>query len=258
MLVTDPPYNVAYEGGTQDKLSIANDSMGKTAFGAFLADAFSAAAANVAPGGAAYVFYASVEAVNFRAGFEAAGWLYKQDLIWVKDRFVLSRQDYHWQHEPILYGWKPGAAHRWYGGFTPATVVDDQRRDPSKMTKAELLAIVKDAYAMTTAIREPRPARNADHPTSKPVSLLARLITNSSAPGDLVLDPFGGSGSTLIAAHASRRRCATVELDPRYADVIARRYQSHTGVLPINTAGQTVDFVAHHERHQKRTNLARV
>lgn len=249
LVVTDPPYNVAYQGGTGEKLTIANDSMGDAAFGEFLRDAFAAAIQNTAPGAAAYVFYASAETPNFRAGFTAAGWLYKQDLVWAKDRFVLSRQDYHWQHEPILYGWKPGAAHRWYGGFTPATLIDDQHRDPAKLTKAQLLEIVNGIYASTTVIREARPSRNEDHPTTKPVGLIARLINNSSTPGDLVLDPFGGSGSTLIAAHTTKRRCATVELDPRYADVIARRYQAHTGILPVNCSGNAVDFVAHHKKH---------
>jgi DNA modification methylase len=228
--------------------------MASSAFASFLREAFTAASASTKAGGAAYVFYASAETPNFRNAFTDAGWLYKQDLVWVKDRFVLSRQDYHWQHEPIIYGWKGGAAHTWYGGYTPATVVDEQI-NPAKMTKAQLLEIVTTLYDTTTAIRAERPSRNEDHPTSKPVALLTRLIENSSAHGDLVLDPFGGSGSTLIAAHTTHRRCATVELDPRYADVIARRYQAHTGVLPINGAGKAIDFVAHHEKH---TNLTRV
>jgi site-specific DNA-methyltransferase (adenine-specific) len=246
MLLTDPPYNVAYQGGTKDSLTIANDSMGDEAFREFLTSAMTAAAENTVAGGAAYIFYASSETPNFRAAMVAGGWLYKQDLVWIKDRFVLSRQDYHWQHEPVLYGWKPGAAHRWFGGFTPSTVADDQVTDPRKMTKAQLLEIVEQVYAATTATREPRPARNEDHPTSKPVDLLVRYIENSSRIGDLVLDPFGGSGSTLIAAHTSKRKAATVELDPRYADVIARRWQAHTGVLPIDEQGHAVDFLAHH------------
>lgn len=252
MLLTDPPYNVAYEGGTG--LKIANDAMTPEAFRAFLDKAMRAASANTIAGGACYVFYASVEGPAFRAALHTGGWLYKQDLVWIKDRFVLSRQDYHWQHEPILYGWKPGAAHRWYGGFTPPTVIDDQERDPRKMTKPELLEIVEQLYAATTAVRADRPARNADHPTSKPVALLVRLLENSSRHGDLVLDPFGGSGSTLIAAHTAGRRCATVELDPRYADVICRRWQAHTGVVPIKTGRKPrpVDFVAHHNEWRER------
>lgn len=256
MLLTDPPYNVAYQGGTKEKLAIANDSMGDAAFGEFLTSALTAALQNTVAGGAAYIFYASAETPNFRAAMKDAGWLYKQDLVWIKDRFVLSRQDYHWQHEPILYGWKPGAAHRWYGGFTPSTVIDDQHRDPKKMSKAELVELVEQAYATTTAIREDRPARNEDHPTSKPVGLLTRLINNSSTTGDLVLDPFGGSGSTLLAAHTTQRQAATVELDPRYADVIARRWQAHTGVLPIDEQGRAVDFLAHHRLWREQAEEA--
>lgn len=223
LLVTDPPYNVAYEGKTKARLEIKNDSMTATAFLNFLHQALAAAHARIGSGGGGcYIFYASAEGPTFRAAMELAGWRYAQDLVWIKDRFVLSRQDYHWQHEPILYGWKPGAAHRWYGGFTP-----------------------------TTTIHEARPSRNEDHPTSKPVKLIGRLIENSSRAGDTVLDPFGGSGSTLIAAHATRRRCATVELDPRYGDVIARRWQAHAGVLPVKD-GTAVDFVAHHNLWKER------
>lgn len=252
LLLTDPPYNVAYEGGTKEKLKIDNDSMSDAAFREFLTRAFTAAAGQTAAGGAIYVFYASAETPNFRGALDAGGWLYKQDLVWVKDRFVLSRQDYHWQHEPILYGWKPGAAHRWHGGFTPSTVIDGQPKDLKKLTKLELVDLVTELYARTSVIRGDRPARNEDHPTSKPVAVLAQLIRNSSSHGDLVLDPFGGSGSTLIAAHSTRRRCATVELDPRYADVIARRWQAHTGVLPINEDGRAVDFVAHHDQWREQ------
>lgn len=248
LYVTDPPYNVEYEGKTADKLTIANDAMGAEAFAAFLTAAFTAAAGNLVKGGAAYIYYASVEAPAFRAAMEASGLLYKEDLIWVKDRFVLSRQDYHWQHEPILYGWKAGAAHRWFGGFTPSTLIDDQP-DPRKLTKAQLLEIVVDLYEHTTAMRQDRPARSTDHPTSKPVGSLVRHLENSSQTGHLVLDSFGGSGSIVIAAHTARRRAAVVEVDPRFGDVICRRWQAHTGVKPLK-GKRTRDFVAHHKAWQ--------
>lgn len=243
--VTDPPYNVDYVGKTADALQISNDAMTPEAFRTFLAELFTAAAANLVKGGAAYIYYASVEGPAFRAAMEAAGLLYKQDLIWVKDRFVLSRQDYHWQHEPIMYGWKAGAAHKWHGDFTPSTLIDDQP-DPAKMSKAQLLEIVQALYEHTTAMRENRPSRSADHPTSKPVGSLVRHLENSTQTGELVLDSCAGSGSLVIAAHTARRRAAVVELDPRFADVICRRWQAHTGVKPLK-GKRTRDFVAHYD-----------
>jgi DNA modification methylase len=240
LVLTDPPYNVDYTGKTGDALKIDNDSMSAEAFGDFLAGAFGAMYANTAEGAPIYVFYATAEEIAFRRELVDAGWLYKQNLVWIKDRFVLSRQDYHWQHEPILYGWKPGAAHAWFGGFTPTTVVDDAK-PASQMTKAELRAIVEQIQ--TTTIRADRPARSVDHPTAKPIALLARLLENSSRPGSLVLDPFGGSGSTLIACDYLGRTCGTAELDPTYADVICRRYQEFAGIKPVLEAtGEPHDF----------------
>lgn len=242
LVVTDPPYNVAYFGKTKAALTIANDEMGAAAFSAFLGDAYTAMLANTIDGGPIYVFHPDGGGLTFRQEMVAAGWELKQVLVWIKDRFVLSRQDYHWQHEPILYGWKPGAAHRWYGGFTPATVLDEDR-DPAAMTKAELLEIVQQLRAQSSAVRADRPAASRDHPTAKPTELLRQLIDNSSRPGELVLDPFGGSGSTLIAAHRSHRLAALVELDPVYADVICRRYQEHTGQQPrLEDTGEPHDF----------------
>jgi DNA modification methylase len=242
MVLTDPPYNVAYRGKTSEAMTIDNDDMTPEAFAEFLGKAMRAMYVHAAEGAPIYVFYATAEEIAFRQALVDAGWLYKQNLVWIKDRFVLSRQDYHWQHEPILYGWKPGAAHKWFGGFTPTTVIDDQK--PIKdMTKAELRAIVEQAYEQTTTIRADRPARNVDHPTAKPIVLLAKLLENSSRLGTLVLDPFGGSGATLIACDYLGRRAATVELDPVYADVICRRYQEFAGVKPVLAAtGEPHDF----------------
>jgi DNA modification methylase len=240
LVLTDPPYNVAYTGKTADALRIDNDDMSAADFADFLTAALGSMYAHALEGAPIYVFYATAEEIAFRQSLIDAGWLYKQNLVWVKDRFVLSRQDYHWQHEPILYGWKPGAAHAWFGGYTPATVIDDAK-PVAEMTKAELRAIVEQIQ--TTTIRAERPARSVDHPTSKPVALLAKLMENSSRPGALVLDPFGGSGATLITADYLGRRCGTVELDPVYADVICRRYQEFSGVTPVLEAtGKPHDF----------------
>lgn len=241
LIVTDPPYNVAYTGKTKAALTIDNDDMAAADFADFLLRAYTAMLEVAIEGGAIYVFHADSEQA-FRRMMVEAGWLQKQCLIWVKHTFVLSRQDYHWQHEPILYGWKPGAAHRWFGGFTPATVIDEQP-DLEKLSKAELLDIAKAAYGQTTIVRADKPNASVDHPTAKPVALLAQLIENSSRHGDVVLDPFGGSGATLIACHRTGRRGALVELDPIYADVICRRYQEHTGEKPIlNATGEPHDF----------------
>jgi DNA modification methylase len=244
MLLVDPPYNVNYTGGTAERLSIANDHLEAPAFLEFLTCLFTAALVHTRLGGPAYVFHADVgEGMAFRQAFVVAGWELKQVLVWVKDRFVLGRQDHHWQHEPILYGWRPGAAHAWYGGRLLTTLLDDQL-DPATMTKAQLVDLVNEALEHTTAIRADRPAANLDHPTKKPVALLERLIERSTRRGGLVLDTCAGSGSTLIAAHGTTRRAALVELDPAYADVICRRWHEHTGITPVLVQGDVRDPVA--------------
>lgn len=252
LVLTDPPYNVSYAmvvanaPGRQNKVrgdsKIDNDDMTPEEFRLFLEIAFANSYDHAINGCPIYTFCADGNMPDFRAAFDAAGWGYRQNIVWIKDQFVFSRQDYHWQHEPILYGWKPGAAHPWHGGFTPSTVIDDAK-PPADMTKAELREIVERLVETTTAIRADRPKRSDDHPTSKPVALLTKLIENSSAPSDLVLDPFGGGGSTLIAADYVFRRCATVEIDPRYADVICRRYQEYAGTTPtLEQTGEPHDF----------------
>ena len=151
--------------------------------------------------------------------------------MWVKNSLVLGRQDHHWQHEPILYGWKPGAGHSWYGGRKLTTVIDDQP-DLDLLSRDEIQEILAGLLAESTVIRADKPARNAEHPTMKPVALIAQLLHRSTRIGDLVLDTCAGSGSLLIACHGLSRRAALTELDPRYADVICRRFQEHTGTLP--------------------------
>lgn len=232
---TDPPYNIAYEdvrGRT-----IANDAMGSKAFGDFLRRAFTAMAKHLRPGAPAYVAYADSEVVNVRLAYADAGLLPRQSLVWVKSSFTLGRQDYHWQHECILYGWKAGAAHTWVGGYDKATVVDDEPNTAS-MPKDALRALVQQLRNArnTSVIREPKPSANDLHPTMKPVGLIAHMVANSSARGASVLDPFGGSGSTLIACEQLGRSARLIELDPRYCDVIVARWEAFTGRNAVRTA----------------------
>jgi len=200
LILTDPPYNVNYEGGTKEKLKIQNDKMNDDKFLQFLTDAFTRMYEYSKKGAAIYVFHADSEGYNFRSAFKQAGYSLRQCLIWAKNTLVLGRQDYQWQHEPILYGWKDGASHSWYG---------DRKQ--------------------TTVVKYDKPQRNPDHPTMKPVGLCGYFIANSSKEGDIVLDPFGGSGSTLIACEQAGRACYTVEMDPKYCDVIVKRYIESTG-----------------------------
>jgi site-specific DNA-methyltransferase (adenine-specific) len=225
---TDPPYNVAYAAG--DHKPIANDSMSDADYEKFLAAAFIAAAQNLKDGGCFYVCHADIMASENRAALGAAGLRVAQGLVWVKGSATLSRQDYNWRHEPILYGWKPGAAHYFGRDFTETTVIDYGRANLDTMSKADLLAIAQAATERPdTIIYEDKPSRNDVPPTMKPVNLVRRLIQNSSARGERVLDSFGGSGSTLIACEQIGRTASLVELDPGYCDVIANRWQEFTG-----------------------------
>jgi site-specific DNA-methyltransferase (adenine-specific) len=229
---TDPPYNVAYEGGTKDKLTIKNDEMSDEAFNNFLLGFYSAALKNTKEGGAIYVCYPGEHISNgaFGIQFTKAGWMLKQVLVWVKDALVLSRQDYNWQHESILYGWKPGAAHCWYGPFTNTTVIEPTKTDLAKKTKDELIDFITAGFEASTIIRERRPRRNDLHPTMKPIALVAKMLKNSCLKYDRVLDPFGGSGSTLIACEQLGLKASLVELDPKYCDVIIKRWETLTGL----------------------------
>lgn len=200
MVFTDPPYNVDYEGKTADALKIENDSMEDGQFLQFLTDAFVNLYAATKAGGGIYICHADSEGYNFRKAMQDAGWLMKQCIVWVKNTIVMGRKDYQWQHEPILYGWKDGASHCWYGGRDQSTVWN----------------IAK-------------PARSGEHPTMKPIELVAKAIRNSSERGQTVLDVFGGSGSTLIACEKLQRKCRTLEMDPKYVDVIVRRWEEFTG-----------------------------
>ena len=243
-IFTDPPYNVAYTGGTSEGLTIQNDAMTELEFESFLLAVYAAMYQNAKAGCPIYVCHADSSGQAFRTKLVGAGWMLKQILIWVKDNFVLSRQDYNWQHEPIIYGWKPGAAHPWFGPFNDSTVLDFATKDLDTLSKTELVKIIETARESSTIIREPRPRRNSEHPTMKPINLITRILSNSANRDSVVLDPFAGSGSTLVAAHTLGMTAALVELDPIYADVICKRWQDLTGILPINElTGKPYDFI---------------
>lgn len=232
LLLTDPPYNVAYEGGTKDKLTIANDNMDDASFLAFLSDVFLNAVNAIRTGAAFYIWHADSKGWEFRSALKAAGLTLRETIIWVKNCIVLGRQDYQWRHEPCLYGWKDGAAHYFINDRTQSTVFEDAGVDYKKLKKDELLQLVKqmtDISTPNTIIYEDKPTRNDIHPTMKPVKLMGRLIKNSSKQEQLVLDLFGGSGSTLIACEQLNRRCFSMEFDPKYCDAILDRWEKLTG-----------------------------
>ena len=233
MVVTDPPYNVAYTGETKEQLTIANDNMSEADFKDFLGKAFDAMNAVLKLGGAFYIWHSSSTVEAFLSACKEAGLTVHQTLIWVKNVFVLSRQDYHWKHEPCLYGWKDGAGHYFTSDRTQATVYEDiPLEDVKKLKKEQLVAILTDILGdktKTTVIHEDKPLRSAEHPTMKPVKLIAELVRNSSKPGETVFDPFGGSGSTLIACEQLGRCCYTIEFEPKYCDVIVKRWENLTG-----------------------------
>ena len=204
LYLTDPPYNVAYEGKTKDSLTIQNDSMDDESFRQFLVDAFVAADTVMHEGAAFYIWHADSEGFNFRGACRDVGWKVRECLIWSKNTFVMGRQDYQWQHEPCLYGWKEGASHKWYSDRSQTTIIECNK-----------------------------PSRNGDHPTMKPVELFRYLIENSSKRGDVVFDSFGGSGTTLIACEEVGRSARLMELDPVYCDVIVERWQNMTGLQAV-------------------------
>ena len=185
------------------------------------------------PGGAFYIWHADSEGYNFRGACREVGWKVRQTLIWNKNALVLGRQDYQWKHEPCLYGWKEGAGHYFIDRRDLTTVQEDlQSLDIDSMTKAELkdvLQVMMGRDMPTTVIDEDKPLRSAEHPTMKPLKLIGRQIRNSTRTGETVLDLFGGSGSTMMAAEQLGRRCCMVEYDPKYVDVIIKRWEDLTG-----------------------------
>ena len=204
MLLTDPPYNVNYEGKTKDKLKIKNDKMDNDNFRQFLTDAFSNADMVMKPGAVFYIWHADSEGYNFRGACFDAGWTVRQCLIWNKNSMVMGRQDYQWKHEPCLYGWKEGAGHLW---------ASDRKQ--------------------TTVINFDKPTRNDMHPTMKPIPLFDYQIKNNTKGGDVVLDLFGGSGTTIMACEQNGRHGYCMEYDPRYVDVIVDRWEKFTGAKAV-------------------------
>lgn len=200
LYLTDPPYNVNYTGKTKGAMKIENDQMSEDAFRKFLLDAFMAAKEVLKPGAAFYIWHADSKGYEVRSALQDAGLQVRQCLIWVKDTFVLGRQDYQWQHEPCLYGWNEGAGHVWYS---------DRKQ--------------------TTILTFERPKKNEEHPTMKPVPLFGYQIQNSTKPGDIVLDTFSGSGTAIIAAEQLGRSAYAMELSERYCDVMVKRWEEQTG-----------------------------
>jgi site-specific DNA-methyltransferase (adenine-specific) len=241
MVCTDPPYNVDYTGGTKDKLKIMNDKMSDSAFFHFLLDFHTACLEHTKKGGAWYIWHADSEGLNFRRAFIESGLLLKQCLIWVKNSLVMGRQDYQWKHEPCLYGWRDGASHYFTDSRSETTVIDD-KLDIKKLTKDEmknLLIEILGDKTQSTILYHDKPHRNDLHPTMKPVTLMGRLIKNSSQVTELVLDPFLGSGSTMMASHQLKRTCYGLELDPKYCEVIIDRMVTFDPTLHVKVNGQT-------------------
>ena len=197
LVITDPPYNVNYKGSAG---KIKNDNMANDKFYKFLLAAFKNMESVMAPDASIYVFHADTEGLNFRRAFADAGFYLSGCCIWKKQSLVLGRSPYQWQHEPVLYGWKKNGKHQWYTGRKETTIWEFDK-----------------------------PKKNGDHPTMKPIPLLAYPIQNSSMANSVVLDPFGGSGSTLIACEQTDRICRTIELDEKFCDVIVNRYIEQVG-----------------------------
>lgn len=249
---TDPPYNVDIgrknneidkaDGGSRNKTgSIKNDKMGTEAFGQFLRDAFAALFAQLQPGSPIYVAHSDRETVNFCSAFADAGFHQQSVLIWRKNVMVLGFCDWQSIHEPILYGYKKGAKHRWYGGRKNTSVID--LGDSSPFTQMEdgryqikigdsVLVVSADAIVEehpSSVIYEPKPERSGLHPTQKPVALVERILKQSARAGDIIVDAFGGSGTTMLAADRLGMSARLMELDPRFVDVIVQRWQDYTG-----------------------------
>jgi site-specific DNA-methyltransferase (adenine-specific) len=208
LALNDAPYNVAYQGG--NGLTIQNDDMGDGQFREFLRAAYQNNADFMKPGAAFYFFHSDSESYNFRGACRDVNLPVHETLYWVKNSLVLGRLDYHYRSEPILYGWKPGAAHSWYSDRCQTNILEFNK-----------------------------PKQNDVHPTMKPVEMLVYLVKNSSERGEIVLDTFGGSGSTLIACEQTGRVCRTMELDPKYCDVIRRRWAEFVHGEGCDWAAQT-------------------
>ena len=252
LIITDPPYNVNYgdkadmldtylQKGHRNNSRIKNDNMDNESFYSFMLQIYQSAYEFMRDGAAIYVFHAESTGHIFRQAFLDAGLKLAQCLIWEKNAFVLGRQDYQWRHEPCLYGWKEGAAHYFINDRTQDTVILEDDVDFEAMKKADLIAYIEDMHRkykdQTSVIYENKPTRNDIHPTMKPVTLIGRLMSNSSKSGWNVLDLFGGSGSTLMAAEQLGRTAFLMELDEKFCDVIVKRWEEYTGQSAIRISG---------------------
>lgn len=252
LIITDPPYNVNYgdkaemldtylQKGHRNNSRIKNDNMDNESFYSFMLQIYQSAYEFMREGAAIYVFHAESTGHIFRQAFLDAGLKLSQCLIWEKNTFVLGRQDYQWRHEPCLYGWKEGAAHYFINDRTQDTVILEDDVNFEAMKKADLIAYIEDMHRkykdQTSVIYENKPARNDIHPTMKPVTLVGRLMSNSSKSGWNVLDLFGGSGSTLMAAEQLGRTAFLMELDEKFCDVIVKRWEEYTGQSAVKISG---------------------
>lgn len=215
LIITDPPYNVDYQGSTDEQMKIANDNMSADNFDKFLFKAFKNMFALAKSGASIYVFHSDTQGLAFRHNFERVGFKIAQCCVWVKNSIVMGRQDYQWKHEPILYGWKEGVAHKWYADRSQSTVWNFDR-----------------------------PMRNDIHPTMKPIALISYPLLNSSKIGDLVVDLFSGSGSTIMACEQHKRVCSAMEIDPLYADATVQRYINAVGLdeVYLQRDGKTIKY----------------
>jgi len=236
---TDPPYNVAYESKLAGK--IKNDDMNNDEFKQFLLDAYISMFSVMKEGAPIYVAHADTEGLNFRDSFIKAGFKLSGCLIWRKNSLVLGRSDYQWMHEPILYGWKPGSKHRWYGGRKLTTIVEHGESGPiQKLDDGRWAIKVGDSVLIVSGDAKleespasiffhEKPKRSGEHPTMKPVGLIEKMLKSSARPGDIVIDAFGGSGSTMIAADRLGMSARLMELDAKFVDVIVKRWEDFTG-----------------------------
>ena len=230
LVVTDPPYNVNVKNS--QGMTIANDNLDNDDFHIFLKKSFKNLSDHLKAGGAYYIWYAASEHINFETALNENGIRVRQQIIWNKNSANFSRADYHWKHENCLYGWKEGAAHYFIEDYTQKTVYEEELPNINKLKKEELIDLVKKlAYQSmpTTVINEDKPHVNDLHPTMKPLKLIGRLVRNSSRTGEIVLDLFGGSGSTLMVCEQLGRACYMMEYDPKYADAILNRWETYTG-----------------------------
>lgn len=232
LIMTDPPYNVAVQNS--QGMKIQNDDMSDSAFNQFLDDLFSVMATKLKPGGAFYCWIVDYYRLSFETALEKNGLQVKQPLIWVKNSATFGRSDYHWRHEPVLYGWKSGQSHYFIEEYNHTTVLEKLEKIAKtgfeKLTKEDAVNLLNEIYKLpTTILRANKPIKDDMHPTQKPIQLLAALIRNSSRPNEIVLDACGGSGSTLMACEQLGRKCYINEIDPKYADVIIQRWENFTG-----------------------------